>query len=98
MRITDCFLGNQEEALHNNVHQNWYRLVTSDLGRNHSEAVIHCLSWRKDSARVQRETGCPPTNSCGNQDGVIGLNCRVFKRGQNVGLFEKRIIFQNFLL
>jgi len=50
MRITDCFLSNQEEALHKNGHQNWYRLVTNDLGRNHSEAVIHPYeTWSEPS-------------------------------------------------
>lgn len=31
MRITDCFIDNQEEALHKNGHQDWHRLVLLDF-------------------------------------------------------------------
>lgn len=40
MPALDCFLDNQEEALHRDGHQNWYKLILNDLRGNHSEAVI----------------------------------------------------------
>lgn len=38
--MADIFQDNQEEALHKDGHQNWYKLILNDLGDNHSEAVI----------------------------------------------------------
>ena len=48
--LDSIFRENQEEALHKDGHQDWYRLVINDLGRNHSEAVIHTYeSWSQPS-------------------------------------------------
>lgn len=56
MRALDIFQDNQEEALHKNGHQNWYRLVLNDLGQNHSEAVIHPHeTWSEPSAIPEPE-------------------------------------------
>lgn len=38
--MLDIFQDNQHEALHRDGHHKWYRLITNDLGSNHSEAVI----------------------------------------------------------
>lgn len=38
--MLDIFQDNQHEALHRDGHRKWYRLITNDLGSNHSEAVI----------------------------------------------------------
>jgi hypothetical protein len=50
MRIIDCIKDNQDEALNKNGHQNWYRLITNDLGAKHSEAVIQPYeTWSEPS-------------------------------------------------
>lgn len=50
VHVSDCFLDNQEDALHKDGHQKWHRLVINDLGQNHSEAVIHPYeSWSEPS-------------------------------------------------
>lgn len=38
--MSDILQDNQNEALHCDGHQNWYKLILNDLGSNHSEAVI----------------------------------------------------------
>lgn len=51
MRISDCFLENQEEALHRNGHQNWYRLVLHDFNDGEQfEGLIHKYeTWSEPS-------------------------------------------------
>lgn len=42
MRITDCFIDNQEEALRKNGHQDWHRLVLLDFNDGKQfEGLIH---------------------------------------------------------
>ena len=47
----DCFLDNQEEALHKDGHQNWHRLVLHEFPNgNQFEAVIHNYeTWSQPS-------------------------------------------------
>jgi hypothetical protein len=47
----DCFLDNQEEALHKDGHQNWHRLVLHEFPNgNQFEAVIHSYeTWSQPS-------------------------------------------------
>ena len=47
MRLLDTFLDNQEEALHKNGHQDWYRLVLHDFNDGKQfEGLIHkCETW-----------------------------------------------------
>ena len=47
MRVFDTFLDNQEEALHKNGHQDWYRLVLHDFNDGKQfEGLIHkCETW-----------------------------------------------------
>lgn len=40
MRVTDCILDNQDQILHKDGCQHWYKLILNDLGCAHSEAVI----------------------------------------------------------
>lgn len=55
MRGLDCFRDNQDEALHRDGHQNWYKLILNDLGRNHSEAVILPYeTWSEPSSEPER--------------------------------------------
>lgn len=51
MRVSDTFLDNQEEALHKNGHQDWYRLVLHDFnGGKQFEGLIHkCETWSEPS-------------------------------------------------
>lgn len=53
--MPDIFRDNQDEALHKDGHQNWYKLILNDLGRNHSEAVILPYeTWSEPSAEPDR--------------------------------------------
>lgn len=47
MRVFDTFIDNQEEALHKNGHQDWYRLVLHDFNDGKQfEGLIHkCETW-----------------------------------------------------
>lgn len=51
MRVFDTFIDNQEEALHKNGHQDWYRLVLHDFNDGKQfEGLIHkCETWSEPS-------------------------------------------------
>lgn len=57
MHVSDCFLDNQEEALHADGHQNWHRLVLLDFNDGKQfEGLIHKYeTWSQPSDEPEPE-------------------------------------------